>query len=678
MLLVVQAAGQIIRTPPTSQQRPPTQQQFAQNEQAASGEPWQVLFPEKEWAGPDVLVPLLSSADPLVRRAAALAVGRLEDPRTAAAVLATNDSIAPLAVALALHGVDPTGNPEVFARAHTAFAGLPAAMLQQQTEDQVRSIERPARTAAEMTAGDVFQAATYSQAIVTLEWLARTGRRAASFEPETMRVLTRSVARESANDTDSLIRTHAFTALANAGAVDQQSEKFALADSDWPIRRLAIVVLAGSGAGFDDSARVSAIQSALTDASPIVRYEALRAYLKLGVQANGCQPIVDRLDDEDTHVALAAMDALGDHCVDDQDITTRVLAETTTPTSNWHRPTHAFLALATRAPDKAEMSMEAFETHPISWVRMYAAKAAAVMKDVPHLDKLAYDVNDNVREATLVPLRRLKHGDADIEIAAALNSGDVQLLRTAAMLLKDSPPTPSLFRPLMTALMRLTTEGKETSRDGRIALLDAIEVHIQQNESSELRPLLKDFDPKVATRAAALMTKLTGKETPADPQPYHRGWPAEFNHARDKCVTVDMSSGGRFVLQMNWSAPITVDRFLKLAVKDHYYDGLTFHRVEPNFVIQGGSPGANEYSGNKEYMRDELSPLASHVRGTVGLSTRGRNTADGQFFVNLVDNPRLDLNYTIFATVRDSDMGAIDKIEQGDEIRTISMGCSKQ
>ena len=46
------------------------------------------------------------------------------------------------------------------------------------------------------------------------------------------------------------------------------------------------------------------------------------------------------------------------------------------------------------------------------------------------------------------------------------------------------------------------------------------------------------------------------------------------------------------------SAPITVRRFLELALHDHYYDGLTFHRVVPNFVIQGGSPGANEYVGH--------------------------------------------------------------------------------
>src|SRR5262249_41674485 len=129
-------------------------------------------------------------------------------------------------------------------------------------------------------------------------------------------------------------------------------------------------------------------------------------------------------------------------------------------------------------PDRAELSMAAFAMHQTWWVRMYAARAASGMNDAIWLDKLAGDTNDNVREATLVPLRRLKRFDADNTIASTLNSGDVQLLRTAALLLKESPYSHYLFRPLMTALTRLTTEGKETSRDARLALLDAIQVHI--------------------------------------------------------------------------------------------------------------------------------------------------------------------------------------------------------
>jgi cyclophilin family peptidyl-prolyl cis-trans isomerase len=97
--------------------------------------------------------------------------------------------------------------------------------------------------------------------------------------------------------------------------------------------------------------------------------------------------------------------------------------------------------------------------------------------------------------------------------------------------------------------------------------------------------------------------------------------------------------------------------------------------VVPNFVVQGGSPGANEYVGHKDYMRDEIA--ATNARGTVGLSTRGRNTADAQFFINLVDNSRLDYDYTIFASVY-AGMDTVDAIEEGDQITTINQaGCPR-
>jgi cyclophilin family peptidyl-prolyl cis-trans isomerase/HEAT repeat protein len=679
--LLVACAGvfvsaQVIVRPPSPQQSPPTQSQLAQSEQQLSGQPYQVLLAEKAWAGAGELVPLLSSSDRLVRIAAVTAVGRLEDPSTLPALMATQELNTSFAIAQALHGVDPAKDPQTIDRVG-APSGAAGGLIRYVTAEQVRAVELSSDGVAELAANDPAQAGNYEGAIAALESLARLNRRVKAFDDRTVKVLKNSIARVSANDEFPVIRKHAFTALINADAVDSDAEKIALNEQEWPIRRLAIQVLAGSGAGLDMGTRVAAIRSALADPSPIVRYEALRTYVRRGVPVSGCQPLVSMLSDDDTHVTLAALDALGDQCKDDKDITTRVLAETTTPYSqNWHRPSHAFVALAKRDHEKAVSSMETFAAHANWWVRMYAARAAAILEDAIELEKLSGDVNDNVREATLVPLRRLKHFDADPAIAATLNSRDVQLLRTAALLLKESPHTHDLFRPLMTALTRLTTEGKETSRDARLALLDAIEVHIRQSESPELTPLLKDFDPKVSARAAQLMTKLTGKETVAEPVPPHRGWPAAFNHNKDTCVTVNMAFGGTFVLDMDWAAPITVDHFLKLATKDHYYDGLTFHRVEPNFVIQGGSPGANEYSGAKDYMRDEISPLKSHVRGTVGLSTRGRNTADAQFFVNLVDNPRLDLSYTIFASVRDADMAAVDRIEEGAEIRSIALGCA--
>tara|TARA_B100000749_G_C18004512_1_gene292701 strand:- start:6 stop:413 length:408 start_codon:yes stop_codon:yes gene_type:complete len=132
-----------------------------------------------------------------------------------------------------------------------------------------------------------------------------------------------------------------------------------------------------------------------------------------------------------------------------------------------------------------------------------------------------------------------------------------------------------------------------------------------------------------------------------------------------------MVNGAEFQLKLfPEEAPATVDRFSQLARKG-YYDTLTFHRVVPNFVIQGGSPGANEFMGDGPYMRDELG-LRPHVRGAVGISTRGRDTGDAQIFINLVDNPRLDHNFTVFAQVT-AGMDTVDAILEGDAIDRIEI-----
>ena len=88
-------------------------------------------------------------------------------------------------------------------------------------------------------------------------------------------------------------------------------------------------------------------------------------------------------------------------------------------------------------------------------------------------------------------------------------------------------------------------------------------------------------------------------------------------------------------------------------------------------MLQGGSPGANEFEGTPEYIRDEVG-LASHERGTLGISTRSRDTGDSQIFINLVDNYRLDHNYTVFARIVDG-MENVDRIQQGDVMVTVEI-----
>jgi cyclophilin family peptidyl-prolyl cis-trans isomerase len=130
------------------------------------------------------------------------------------------------------------------------------------------------------------------------------------------------------------------------------------------------------------------------------------------------------------------------------------------------------------------------------------------------------------------------------------------------------------------------------------------------------------------------------------------------------------TGGGAFVVRLRGDvAPMMAARILALA-NAHYYDGLTWHRVEHDFVIQGGSPGASEYVGYDQAMRDELGTVA-HVRGTVGMSTRGHDTGDAQWFVNLRDNLRLGRDYTVFGEVVEG-IDVVDGILEGDVIASIA------
>jgi cyclophilin family peptidyl-prolyl cis-trans isomerase/HEAT repeat protein len=668
LLLVPQAGGKL----PLDQAGPL---------QAGVDEPFEVLNAEKAWAGADLLWPL-TTRDSKTAYYAARAIGRLEDPANVPQLLqlAQRPGITPAgpaqAIAQSLNGFDPARDPQLMdtvsiwlLRVTFTDAPMPKPIssIRWGTPQQVHAAETVLLRILTWAAYDKTKAAVYLGAVRGLESLARLNVRVTPFDPETVTRLSRIVSNTGANDDDTA-REAAVGALIAARALDAETELVALRDPCDQVRRLATTVLGGAGAGLDDDRRHAAIQDKLGDPHAQVRYEAVRAFARRNAAERGCAPLVGMLTDRDVNVALAAIDALGDVCTSDDEITTRIAAEARVPPSwPWHREAHAFVALAKRSRERAAISMEGFVTHPSWWVRMYAARAAAAAEDAVRLDKLAYDVNDNVREAALGPLRRLKKEEAEPAIVAALERDDVQLLRTAATLLKTSPPSERTGRALVAALLRLTRAGKETSRDARLPLLEAIDVHAPPDAAQSLQPLLKDFDPQVAAKAAALVSRLTGKVTVAEPTLARHGWVNSFRDLR-QCVTVSLDSGKSFLLEMNASAaPMTVDRFLGLALKERYYDGLTIHRIAPNFVIQGGSPGANEYAGHKEYMRDEIG--ARNSRGTVGLSTRGRNTADAQFYINLIDNARLDQDYTVFASVLPADMPAVDAIQEGDGIR---------
>ena len=121
-------------------------------------------------------------------------------------------------------------------------------------------------------------------------------------------------------------------------------------------------------------------------------------------------------------------------------------------------------------------------------------------------------------------------------------------------------------------------------------------------------------------------------------------------------------ASGFLMIGAGYVVRMMLARQIGLEAAGLYAAAWTLGGLYVNFVVQGGSPGASEYVGDARYMRDEVSSL-SHERGTVGISTRGRDTGDAQWFINMVDNPRLDHEHTVFAQVLNGLVSALGTLK---------------
>ena len=113
-------------------------------------------------------------------------------------------------------------------------------------------------------------------------------------------------------------------------------------------------------------------------------------------------------------------------------------------------------------------------------------------------------------------------------------------------------------------------------------------------------------------------------------------------------------------------APNTVTRIIEL-VNQGFYDGVKFHRVVPNFVIQAGDPTGTGTSGSGKKLKAEFNDI-QHIKGTVAMArTQDPDSADSQFYIALTTLPHLDKKYTVFGQVVEG-LDVINKIEQNDVI----------
>ncbi len=171
--------------------------------------------------------------------------------------------------------------------------------------------------------------------------------------------------------------------------------------------------------------------------------------------------------------------------------------------------------------------------------------------------------------------------------------------------------------------------------------------------------------------------------SPADsPAPANTAMPnAKKNYSAYPPMVIDQNKQYSAVIETNRGnltlqlfakdVPKAVNNFVFLA-RDGFYDGLTFHRVVPNFVVQGGDPLGNGYGGPGYTFGNEVTGH-SHVAGALSMANTGQPNSNGsQFFICLTDQKQLDGGYSVFGQLTEG-MDVLKKIRQGDVMQKVTI-----
>ena len=258
------------------------------------------------------------------------------------------------------------------------------------------------------------------------------------------------------------------------------------------------------------------------------------------------------------------------------------------------------------------------------------------------------------------------------DVLARLSDADV-VVRTAAA---DVAADTGLQQAVPTIVETL---GKmQSSKDGEAmaSLAEALGRLRDMRALPLLERLSSDGDSAVARAAARAVGDITGKPVQtARRAPRPPAVPAEGLALVDRAVAdpahplravIHTRFGGMTLRLYAMEAPLTVYSFVKLA-RSGYFDGLTFHRVVPNFVVQGGDPRGDGWGGPGYTIRCEYNPIW-YGRGTVGMALAGKDTGGSQFFITHSPQPRLNGRYTVFAQVV-SGVDVLDRLTEGDVMR---------
>ncbi len=302
-----------------------------------------------------------------------------------------------------------------------------------------------------------------------------------------------------------------------------------------------------------------------------------------------------------------------------------------------------------------------------------APEAEAILKGyIGNDEKLFY-------RAALEGLQSLSNKIAtDTKLAAetrsaavvALGSNDVAIVTTAASILGDS-----LFiaeasaGPLVEKLDKLRIPDDIEAMQEIVSTLGKLKA---KKAVSRLERMLTLPDRSIVLAAAASLKAITGKDYDAKIalrfEPLYTDFDFAYLRSLPDTVHVKLETiRGDIMMDFYKNiAPFTVMNVLKLATQRGFYRGLTFHRIVPTFVVQGGDPRGDGWGGSGYAIRSEFSQL-TYETGTLGIASAGKDTEGSQFFITQTPQPHLDGRYTIFGKVT-SGMEAVDKLQLDDHM----------
>jgi cyclophilin family peptidyl-prolyl cis-trans isomerase/HEAT repeat protein len=290
---------------------------------------------------------------------------------------------------------------------------------------------------------------------------------------------------------------------------------------------------------------------------------------------------------------------------------------------------------------------------------------------LPRLTPMLADTDMRVVPAVLTAMTKLKAPGIEKILLDHLNKEDVTVRAAAAANLGEIKPASGAD-----ALIAAYKRGEaDLVIDTRAAALEALAKFGAQTAVPTLRAALADKDWAVRVKAAELLETLdpsidtaTAIRPAPSSRPVDYAAPSLITPAVSPHVFIETDKGTIEIELDVLDAPLTAGNFVALARKG-YFDGLTFHRVVPDFVVQGGDPRGDGEGGPGYTIRDELNQ-EPFIRGTVGMALAWRDTAGSQFFITHSPQPHLDARYTVFGHVVNG-IEVVDAINQWDVVKRI-------